>query len=62
MSHEIAKIAGLPPQQAKVGLAGDLGIAKIGGLQSQGIAVMAVIADIPGLVRIAHDWQMMSRL
>jgi hypothetical protein len=27
---EIAKIAGLPPQQAKVGLAGDPGIAKIG--------------------------------
>jgi hypothetical protein len=27
---EIAKIAGLPPQQAKVGLAGGPGIAKIG--------------------------------
>ena len=28
-SEEIAKIAGLPPQQAKTGLAGDPGIAKI---------------------------------
>jgi len=27
-SEEIAKIAGLPPQQAKTGLAGDPGIAK----------------------------------
>jgi len=27
-SQEIAKIAGLPPQQAKTGLAGDPGIAK----------------------------------
>jgi len=29
-TKEIAKIAGLPPQQAKVGLAGGPGIAKIG--------------------------------
>jgi hypothetical protein len=28
--EEIAKIAGIPPQQANVGLVGDPGIAKIG--------------------------------